>query len=361
MIKYILIFFVIGIVILLWYDRLATIRFANNRAHVAPLYCKLFVRGERMRGPVIFIPGTKGSTLAVGGSTLWLRVRDLLGGGAPFVYNGLGADPTGLLTRLAIVPGIFEYKPYQKIVARLACGEGAYFYSYDWRRSPIDNAVGLGTLVDRVQNETGQKPSIIAHSMGGLITHYYMKSNADKINRLVYVGVPFQPGVSFLEDIDKGSPVGLNKTILSREALFSHPGSFALLPHTGSTAYKNADLMNPGTWKENKLSVYAAGGESDDVLGQNLSQARRLFTDLDSSMRMNNEFLFIIGNCQDILAAIGADGINAFKPGDTRVVAEGALPVEQAELRKTIMYSCAKHDALLSDIKVLESIQTFLQ
>ncbi len=364
---YVLIFFLVIVAALAVYYYFSTINFSHNRAEVSRFFCNIIPPRANLKRPVILIPGTKGSLLKENGETVWLSPWQLLPGGKPFIYEPEhnNAKPMGILTRLSIIPGAIEQRFYYGIAAELACSPHAYFFSYDWRENPVEHVTDLGILVEQVRRETGEKPSIIAHSMGGLITHYYMKQHADTVDRVVYVGVPFQPGLGFLTDIDKGTAVGLNYDILSREALFSHPGSFALLPHQGSTQYKNQDLMSSEMWKENELSVYKRNTTDttmfDHSLEDSLQKAKGFFAALDLPSPMQNKFMFVVGNCEDTLYAVSTSGKEEFRPGDGRVVAEGAYPVEKNQLDKTTLTSCAPHHLQLDNKENIDAILRFLE
>ena len=72
-----------------------------------------------------------------------------------------------------------------------------YTVSYDWRRDLFEQAERLATVVDKVVNDTGCKPVVVAHSFGGLITYgaiaRFGKEIADKIQGVLYAGSPVQP------------------------------------------------------------------------------------------------------------------------------------------------------------------------
>lgn len=342
---------------------LTRVTFQDQRAQISPTYCRFTKPKVAFTKPVIFLPGIKGSLLERAGNREWLTLRQTLTNTPPWIYKDADASlqGVGIFTRLALIPGLLEYAPYQRITAALACNPNAYFFSYDWRRPPMEHVVALRELVARVQEETGQKPSIVAHSMGGLITHAYMKTSPDTVDRVVYVGVPFQPGPGFLPDIDQGSAVGRNKTILSKEAVFSHPSSFVLLPHTGSTLYKGQDLMQLETWKQNMLSIFRDGMADEKAFEQTLNDARAFQKLLDTPASLSNRFMFVVGNCQDTVKAVRADGTLSYEPGDKRVLETAAYPVEKDQLTKEVFVSCAPHDQQLSNQEVVQKITSFLQ
>ncbi len=362
-IRSLLICLVLGLLLSVFYGLVTRVSFKNQRGHISSLYCALIKNDPAFSKPIIFLPGIKGSLLRSNERQEWLTRSQILLDSEPLLYKLEDPDlePIGILTRISLLPGLLEYSPYQHISATLACNPNAYFLSYDWRRNPIENAARLGELVDRVQQETGQKPSIIAHSMGGLVTHTYLKTNSEKIDRVVYVGVPFQPGVGFLPDIDQGSAIGLNKTILSKEAIFSHPSSFTLLPHAGQRLYKNQDLMNIETWKEHRLSIFRDGSVDEIAFKRILADATAFHREIDRPVTFSNHFLFVVGNCQQTHHSIETDGSFTYVSGDGRVPESSAYPVEKEQLNKEIFISCATHDQQLNDRNVLERIEAFLK
>lgn len=352
------------------YDRVVTVTFVDHQPRIASLYCKFFAPDVAvLHTPVIFIPGTKGSLLASRGTVRWLTLLQLLPGGEPLRYDATADDitATDLFVRMRIIPGVVEYRPYFRIAAALACQKDTYVFTYDWRRNPADHALALEALVENIHETTGKYPSIIAHSMGGLVAHYFLKQHATMIDRVVYVGVPFGSGLNFLDDIDQGETIGWNRSILSAAALFSHPGSFALLPHPGVLRHKGDDVMEVQTWKKYHLSVYKNIATTTDeqaadaVLTSNLEQAKQFYATMDAPTPLKNSFLFVVGNCRDTLYAITPDGTRVMHPGDSRVLEEAAYPVEKEQLQKTIITTCATHDHLLSDDTILQKIFQFLE
>lgn len=336
------------------------VRFDGVKASVSPLYCR-FV-GYHDTKPVIFLPGIKGSILKDGDTTVWLTLSQLFHNTEPFFYDeSRPLQPAGILTRITILPGLIAYAPYQRLVATLACNPNAYFFSYDWRRPLHDNAADLLTLVERVNTETGQKPSIVAHSMGGLLTHLLMKDHSSSVDKVVYVGVPFNPGIGFMTDIDKGAPVGLNKTILSKDAVFSHPSSLALLPHAGNFYFRGKDLMEERTWLDEQLSTFKDGDVDIDHFRALVAQTIATHAKLDHPAPFNNDVLFVNGDCADVIYSTDALGKQTVLKGDGRVAEAASFPVEKMDLNYRIVHSCARHDIQLNDKKIVTEIIKFLR
>lgn len=371
----ILAFGIVLVLLVAIYARLSALRVVDGRLHAHQAYCRLIGEATTSPRPIILIPGTKGSLLTDTrtGSIVWLTLRSVLPGSRSLIYDETTSStadtirPTGILTRLGIVPHLLAYEPYYRMSAALACRGTGYVYAYDWRKNPLDNVAGLATLVERVHTETGMQPSIVAHSMGGLITHLYLREHADRVHRVAYVGVPFGSGLSFIDDVDRGSPVGFNRSLLSPAAVFSHPGTFALLPHPGALLYKDLDLTDPATWRTEKLSVYADNltptdlpFDRDVVLERNLTQARSFFTALDTPHELPNDLLFVVGSCRDTLARITRTGERVYAPGDGRVLARSALPRDANVLHKTVLDACVTHDWQLNDRAIVRSIIDFI-
>ena len=66
-----------------------------------------------------------------------------------------------------------------------------YFYSYDWRKSNVENAEHLESFI----NEKGyNKVNFVAHSMGGLLASEYLRrsrENVNKVDKLITLGTPY--------------------------------------------------------------------------------------------------------------------------------------------------------------------------
>ena len=358
--KIFLIVLIFLILIQVLYSQIAKISFYQNRAKVSSLYCKLASLDNLPRDPVIFVPGIKGSILERQGERLWLRVSEAIFTNSSLKYlEDDGIKATGIFTGLTIIPFLFEYQPYYKITADLACAGNAYFFYYDWRDYPDTNSKNFGDLVERVIKETGKRPSIVAHSMGGLIAHGYIKEHPENVNKVVYVSVPFQPGVSYFDDVNEGASVGLNKHLLSKDVLFSHPASYLLMPHKGSLRYFGKELLEAKTWSQNKFSVFKEEtvdlGQFQKVLDR-IADYHRL---LDTPKTLNNDFLIVVGECHQTVFSIDKDGTRAYLPGDGRVSEISSYP-KDILTNQNVLVSCQKHDGQMNDREIVKKIFDFL-
>eukprot|EP00956_Cyclotella_meneghiniana_P031052 scaffold80420_cov49-Cyclotella_meneghiniana.AAC.6 len=76
-------------------------------------------------------------------------------------------------------------------------------FSYDWRRSLPELCTDLHDFCETTF--PGQPVQILAHSMGGLMAFAAMRSHPEKYDPgAVVVGVPFETGIQYLQDLHKG-------------------------------------------------------------------------------------------------------------------------------------------------------------
>jgi len=311
--------------------------------------------------PVIFVPGIKESMLTDSfGRVLWLKLASCFKKTDPLIFReGETTNTVGVLDRLTFFPILLEYKPCFRFMRRLALGKNGYVFGYDWRDYPDAIASRLGELVNRVIEETGEKPSLVAHSFGGLIAHSVAKEQPEKIDKLVYVSVPFRPGVNFFKDIHKGRKVGLNKDILSKEAIFSHPSSFALVPQRGSGNWSGKELMDAKTWEENKWSVFADREVDLVAFQERLNRIGDFYSLIQAPKDIQNRTLIITGSHIKTLTKIGESGEEIYEDGDARVGEDGALPFDHLPNMEHLSMA-VRHDLQLNNKKIVESILFFL-
>jgi pimeloyl-ACP methyl ester carboxylesterase len=272
----------------------------------APDLGRLYASGmERARTPpVILIPGALGSRLLDNrngtevwpGSTLHLLTgskRDLA---LPFDPTTLepvddGLEASGLfeevlnadfygaiLQTLRQSGGFVAGKPGEHADARV---RRYYVFAYDWRQDNVTIAKRLDALIEQLRRDYDDptlKVNLIAHSMGGLITRYYLRygtvdalegdgafpinmAGAEKVGTAVLLGTPNLGSVSSLQSMLLGHKVGLHR--IEPEVLATMPSVYELLPHpltdwsvdpTGKDL--DLDLYDVATWKRMQWSVF---------------------------------------------------------------------------------------------------------
>jgi pimeloyl-ACP methyl ester carboxylesterase len=101
------------------------------------------------------------------------------------------AAPSGALVER--VMGGDVYAGTKEFLNTLAPGR-AYFYPWDWRKSPEQALAGLDFFIDGVRaDHGGAKVVLVGHSMGGLVTRWYIDhpSRALKVDRALTLGTPY--------------------------------------------------------------------------------------------------------------------------------------------------------------------------
>ncbi len=182
-----------------------------------------------------------------------------------------------------IIKTLSEYGGYKKAVIgqKINPNEKNYYtFLYDWRQ---DNVISAGELADFVEqiridyDNPELKVDIVAHSMGGLITRYYMRYGrldvtndnnfpvnmygGDRVRRVILLGTPNLGSVEMLNAFIDGIALGFKK--INPETLATMPSLFQLLPHplnnwivTASGKPLERDLFDVNTWRAFQWSFF---------------------------------------------------------------------------------------------------------
>lgn len=142
-------------------------------------------------------------------------------------------------------------------------------YGYDWRLSPELLSERLIAFLERLPSnrpsldgslKTNRGATVIAHSLGGLITRHAVNKRPDLFAGVVYAGVP-QHCVNILGPLRNGDDVLLSSRVLTAQVNFTFRTSFALLPEDGhcfidkqSKEEFRVDFFDANNWEEYRLS-----------------------------------------------------------------------------------------------------------
>ena len=142
-----------------------------------------------------------------------------------------------------------------------------FIFAYDWRKDLAVNAASLADFIDSARKkvkkaamENGiRKPDIkfdiVAHSMGGLITRYYLRygkkliqenpspdwSGAKNVERAIIVGTPNAGYLDTFLEMVKGSPIQPYPI----SVLGTLPSYYQMLPHPDFESVIDADSGKP--------------------------------------------------------------------------------------------------------------------
>lgn len=129
-----------------------------------------------------------------------------------------------------------------------AGAKSMYVFTYDWRQDIVSTVRRLDTFIDDIRadhGDPGLKVDVVAHSMGGLVTRYYIRYGtidvlddnefpvngygASRIRRVVLLGTPNLGSVKAIQTMLEGFPIGFDE--IPPEVLITFPSGYQLFPH----------------------------------------------------------------------------------------------------------------------------------
>lgn len=155
-----------------------------------------------------------------------------------------------------------------------------YIFYYDWRQDNVQTARRLGDLIEQVRADYGKpmlKVDIVAHSMGGLITRYFMRYGyidvldgnefpvnnygSSRVRKVILLGTPNLGSVSAIQGFLKGYKVGLRS--IPTEVLVTMPSAYQLFPHPihdslvlADGRVLDRDLFDIEIWRAFEWSIF---------------------------------------------------------------------------------------------------------
>ncbi len=227
--------------------------------------------GDDTRPVVVLLPAAMGSHLQVApNDRVWFDPPDVASGGlAKIAWGQKGVEAEELF-------GLF----YGELCKKLSTSHRVERFPYDWRQ-PLD-VLGerLGQFLDRVLDESGERPvRLLAHGLGGLVVRACIHERRPVMDRLmqrkdarlVMMGVPNQGTHSMVENLlGKGDTVRtLARLHLAHDVkqlltiVAGFPGMLQLLPRPGFTdtfqgqedGGAHYDYQDSKTWEAFKKHV----------------------------------------------------------------------------------------------------------
>lgn len=139
-------------------------------------------------------------------------------------------------------------------------------FGYDWRLSLHLSSRKLLSFLEGLKCNQPDTPvqergaTVIAHSLGGLITRYVVNQRPTLFAGIVYAGVP-QHCVNILGPLRNGDDVLLSSKVLTAQVNFTLRTSYALLPENGQCFIDkhtkqryDVDFFNIDTWRKYAFS-----------------------------------------------------------------------------------------------------------
>lgn len=319
----------------------------------------------------VFVPGYKGSFLADDqGDRPWLTPGAALSGGdrslaLPFPGDHLGPHfgplhPDGPMTRLSVL-GIGEdvYLHFLEFAARSLPSPVAF--AYDWRQDIRESG---RALCERIAQLHAKRVTIIAHSMGGLVTLACLRQGAPSVQGVVFAGTPFLGSPKIFHDFVLGDSAGRNHALLSPEALFTFASAFQLMP-PDAAFLPGGEPFSPAWWTGQGLGVFADPARRTDAAYT--SQLQRMLAAHDQLVREERDTppppraLVVVGLGRPTVDGVRLQGGRfdfdhpPLADGDGTVTATSARP----GFPHDELVSKAAHTALLDDPDVQRAIQAF--
>ena len=280
--------------------------------------------------------------------------------------------------------------------------ENLFIFAYDWRKDLAANAASLADFIDSAKKQVRKnalkngvknpdvKFDVIAHSMGGLVTRYYLRygrnmehknavpdwSGAENVERAIIVGTPNAGYLDTFLEMVKGSPLQPYPV----SVLGTLPSYYQMLPHPDYESVIDADSREPLNIFDVELWIKMKWGlaekRNDSVLQKLLpgitSESKRRETaleHLDKCLKRAEAFIDKMGKTENkpehlsmhlicgngfkttrraSVTAKGRVDVTEFAGGDGKVLTSSALhDIRQTGSSKYIFRSPVKWDNII--------------
>jgi pimeloyl-ACP methyl ester carboxylesterase len=155
-----------------------------------------------------------------------------------------------------------------------------YIFYYDWRQDNVFNSKKLKSFISQIRKDYAApqlKFDIVAHSMGGLLTRYFLRygdidvlddnnfpvnlQGSKMIRRSILLGTPNLGSITSLHAFMEGATVGMKK--IPPETLATFPSLYQLFPHalnnwimTMDGHPLQRDLFDIDIWRRFQWSIF---------------------------------------------------------------------------------------------------------
>jgi hypothetical protein len=218
--------------------------------------------GKQKKYPVLIVPGILGSYLNKNDNDkteVWPNIITMFFSGDDSYLNELTMESTGwpildnpLLLPTDIFREIYNKNYFQGLIAELKSsgyqeGVDLFVFPYDWRwfinwsagEDPFELIQSLKEKIEQIKTQTGaEKVDLIAHSLGGLVSKYYLKYyGQNSVNKFIDIATPHLGAPSAFKILMYGDNMNIEKLGISllnpetvKDIAQNMPSVYQLLP-----------------------------------------------------------------------------------------------------------------------------------
>lgn len=244
-------------------------------------------RGARQ--PVVVVPGFMGSELWRGSERIWPNSRFMVT--HPEFFRLAEDNPLearGVVHEEVIIPNLVTQEQYSRLGDYLVEGLGyerdkdLLEFGYDWRQDLRWSARKLGEAIEdwQAHSRAALAPvTIIAHSMGCLVSRYYVErlEGKTRVGRLILIGGPHAGAPRTLEAFAFGQKPLFIGRLAERfqRVVATFPSIYTILPTAAcvfDTEGRPLDLYGDERWAAPEYQAYIANARSfREELGTRIS------------------------------------------------------------------------------------------
>ncbi|MCJ1426500.1 hypothetical protein MMC29_004403, partial [Sticta canariensis] len=254
----------------------------SDVAHKAskPVLSRLDRALDQLTGDVVIMGGYRGSVLRSAkppNRQLWVPVKVGLNIRKVNLEVGLSREDEENMEESIIPSGMLSHigpvDMGRRLLKRLrGCANAqqgklrVHDYGYDWRLSPDLLSSKLVAFLETLPSNARETPTrergatVIAHSLGGLITRHAVNQRPELFAGVVYAGTP-QHCINILGPMRNGDDVLLSSRVLTAQVNFTLRTSFLLLPEDGKCFVDKhtkeeypVDFFDVEDWKRHAFS-----------------------------------------------------------------------------------------------------------
>ncbi|MFN6470488.1 MAG: lipase/acyltransferase domain-containing protein [Nostoc sp. SerVER01] len=363
-----------------------------------------------MKDMVVILPGILGSVLqkdgkdlwAISGKAIWQIVTKSdealnnlkLGQDDPEAESlDDGIRATALIQDTHLVPGLWKIDGYTKI-ARLITDNfhvtpgdiyndpddkaaNFYHFPYDWRRDNRANARLLKKLIDKrlkCWRESGAKDAkviLLAHSMGGLVSRYYLEvlEGWQDSRALFTFGTPYRgslKAVNFLANGYKQLFLDLTEVMRSLTSIYQLLPRYKVININGEY-HRIAEIDNlPNIDRRKAQDAYQFHLEIDAAVEQHLKDERyhKSLTTVPISGTQQPTLQSAVLKDGKLIASEDLPGVMknqlSLGDGDGTVPKVSSIPVERADNFNNF-FIAEQHGSLQNQAQVLDTLLDVLR